>query len=531
MEEALRRNPRERMKLEKHPLDVLDEIYSLIDKGYEAIPEEDVVRLQWWGLYHDKPRLGYFMVRIKLPGGILSWEQAKAIAEIAEAFGRGYIELTTRQNVQLHWIRLEDVPEVFSRLLDVGLTTAAGCGDTVRNITSCPLSGVNPEELFDVRPTLFELAEYFYGNRRYSNLPRKHKITVSSCPHQCNAPEMHCIALIGVEKEDGRKGYTIRVGGGLSSSPRISRHLPVFVELGEELEVVRAIIDVWYDMPSYRASFVRARLKFLVDDLGVEKLRILVEERLGRRLEDHPVLPLPQKRGVIDHLGVNPQKQEGLYSVGLSVTAGLLTGRQLLRLLDALGDGIELRVTQHQNLIAVNVPERELERVLRRASKLGFGLRPRRVESLSVACTGDPYCNYSVGETKVMLIRILKRLELEGLLDMDVKINLDGCPHACGQHWLGDIGLQGTTIRTPTGVKYAFDVILGGGYGLDASIGSVTARRVPAELIPGWIANLLKAYKTSGFTNFRDFIRSKSPEELVRLMGGEEGLQFMATKR
>ncbi|MEM4417165.1 MAG: nitrite/sulfite reductase, partial [Nitrososphaerota archaeon] len=503
VEEALRRNPRERMKLEKHPLDVIDEIYDLIERSYESIPEEDMVRLQWWGLYHDKPRLGYFMMRIKLPGGIMTREQAKTLAEVAEEFGRGYIELTTRQNVQLHWIRLEDVPEIFSKLLEADLTTAAGCGDTVRNITSCPLSGVNPEELFDVRPTLFELAEYFYGNRRYGNLPRKHKITVSSCPHQCNAPEMHCIALIGVE-EDGRKGYTIRVGGGLSSSPRISRHLPVFVELSKELEVVRAIIDVWYDMPAYRASFVRARLKFLVDDIGTERLRSLIEERLGYNLEDYPHLPLPPKRSVVDHMGVNPQKQEGLYSVGLPVTAGLLTGRQLLRLLDSLSDGNELRVTQHQNLIVVNVTEAELERVIRRASELGFGLRPRRVESLSVACTGDPYCNYSVGETKVMLIRILKRLEKEGLLDLDVKINLDGCPHACGQHWLGDIGLQGTSLRTATGAKYAFDVILGGGYGINANIGSVKARRVPAELIPEWIVNLLKAYKASGLSSFRD---------------------------
>ncbi|MDJ0269617.1 MAG: nitrite/sulfite reductase [Aigarchaeota archaeon] len=194
-EEVIRRNPRENEGREVPPLDVLDEVLELMERGYEAVAEEDMVRLQWWGLYHDKPRLGYFMMRIKIPNGILKPEQARVIGEISEHFGRGYAEIANRQNIQLHWIRMEDVPEVFSLLSEGGLTTAGGCGDVVRNVTGYPLAGVNPEELFDTRPTVYEIANYIYGNRKYSNLPRKHKITVSSCVYQCNAPEIHCNAL------------------------------------------------------------------------------------------------------------------------------------------------------------------------------------------------------------------------------------------------------------------------------------------------------------------------------------------------
>ncbi|TMK33202.1 MAG: nitrite/sulfite reductase, partial [Actinobacteria bacterium] len=187
--------------------------------AYEVISEEDIVRLQWWGLYHDKPRVGYFMMRIKIPGGILNAGQLRTIGRLAERFGRNYTELATRQNVQLHWIRLDDFEEIFETLESNGLTTAGACGDTVRNITSCPVAGIARDELFDVTPTLREFAEFFYGNREYSDLPRKHKITISADPTQCNAPDFHCIALVGAI-HDGRPGYAFRVGGGLSSAPR-----------------------------------------------------------------------------------------------------------------------------------------------------------------------------------------------------------------------------------------------------------------------------------------------------------------------
>jgi sulfite reductase beta subunit-like hemoprotein len=327
---VLKRNSIERMKQEKFPLDIIYELPQLIAVGYEAIPEEDIVRLQWWGLYHDKPKVGTFMMRIKIAGGYLTPQKLRAIGEIANRYGKGYGEISTRQNIQLHWIRLDDLPAIFEHLQANGLTTAGGCGDTVRNITGCPVADIDRHQLFDVQPLIQEAARFFYGNRDYSNLPRKHKITIAACPFQCNAPEIHCIALVGVIK-DGRKGFAVRIGGGLSSTPRISRDMGVFVPYEEALEVLRAIIDCWKENPRYRLSRVKARLKFMVDDYGVEEYRRMVEERLGRKLEDFQA---PEAIGETDHLGVHPQKQSGLFYIGVPVPVGWMSGRS-----DAAGSG------------------------------------------------------------------------------------------------------------------------------------------------------------------------------------------------
>ncbi len=225
---VLKRNPVERLKQEKSPLGILGELPALIASGYERMPEEDMVRLKWWGLYHDKPKVGTFMLRIKLPGGLLTPAQLRAIGEISTRFGRGDGELTTRQNVQLHWIELGALPEVFEFLDAAGLTTAGACGDTVRNITGCPVAGVAHDELFDATPLVEEAAEFFYGHPDYSDLPRKHKITISACADRCNAPEINCISLVGAIHE-GRDGFAVLAGGGLASVPRLGRDLGVFV--------------------------------------------------------------------------------------------------------------------------------------------------------------------------------------------------------------------------------------------------------------------------------------------------------------
>src|SRR5215510_61796 len=247
---VLKRNSIERLKREKFPLDILQEIPQLAARGYEHIPEEDIVRLQWYGLYHDKPKIGTFMMRVKIPSGILSPPGLRTIGEISLRYGNNSGELATRQNIQLHWIRLEAVPEIFATLEQAGLTTVCGCGDTVRNITGCPVAGLERDELFDTTPIVTEAAHFFYGNREYSDLPRKHKITIATCPFQCNAPEINCVALVGVqEPQDGRLGFAIRVRGGQTSTPRLSRHLGVFVNVAEAIPVLRAILDVWKSDP------------------------------------------------------------------------------------------------------------------------------------------------------------------------------------------------------------------------------------------------------------------------------------------
>src|SRR6266704_2588132 len=227
-ETVLERNTVERIKLDKPPLAIRDELPALIAGGYEALPEEDIVRLQWWGLYHDKPKVGTFMLRLKIPNGILPPAKLRAIGEVSNRYGRGDAELSTRQCIQLHWLRLEELPHVFADLDAAGITTAGGCGDTVRNITGCPVQGLDPDEIFDATETVQAAADFFYGNPDFSNLPRKHKYTIAACADRCNAPEINCISLLGAV-EDGREGFAVRVGGGLSSVPRLARDMNVFV--------------------------------------------------------------------------------------------------------------------------------------------------------------------------------------------------------------------------------------------------------------------------------------------------------------
>src|SRR6516225_1253885 len=295
---VLRRNNVERLKRDKHPLEIVNDINDLAEKNYLDISEEDMVRFQWYGLYQDKPKVGYFMLRIKAPSGILTAAQYRAIGELSVNYGRDYTELSTRQNVQLHWLQIRQFREVFAAMDAVGLTSLGGCGDSVRNITGCPVAGLAADELFDCRPELDEVVEYFLTNREYFDLPRKHKITISTCAAQCNAPEINCIVFIGTRQE-GVDGFSLRVGGGLSSTPRLARDLNVFVPRSQTLGVSRAILDVWRTDLRYRLSRAKARLKFLVDDYGPDGVRAAIEKQLGRSLE--PLVSAPVPSGSVDH--------------------------------------------------------------------------------------------------------------------------------------------------------------------------------------------------------------------------------------
>ena len=294
LELVLKRNGVERLKREKSPLGMLDELPALIAAGYADVPEEDIVRLKWWGLYHDKPKIGTFMLRVKLAGGRLTPAQVRAIARLSIEHGRGEAELTTRQNVQLHYLRLAELPAVFEKLHAAGLTSLGGCGDAVRAITGCPLGGIAHDELFDATPVLEEAHAFFTGNPDYVDLPRKHKISIGACADRCFAPEINCIALVGVLR-DGEPGFGVLVGGGLSSVPRIARDLGAFVRPDEAIPVLRALLDAWREDLRYRVSRVKARMKFMVDDLGPEGMRAEVERRVGDALPVFPQAPLDRQ--------------------------------------------------------------------------------------------------------------------------------------------------------------------------------------------------------------------------------------------
>jgi ferredoxin-nitrite reductase len=369
-----------------------------------------------------------------------------------------------------------------------------GCGDVVRNITGCPVAGVDHDELFDVTPLIAEAAGFFYGNREYSDLPRKHKITIAACRHQCNAPEINCIALVGMVK-DGREGFAVRVGGGQSSTPRLSRHLGVFITREQAMPVMRAIIDVWKGTTEYRISRVKARLKFMIDDYGPEEFRRLVEARLGFALENLDAMPLAESDS--DHMGVREQKQAGLNYVGFPVYLGLMSGRQMRAIADLVAPfGGDIRLTRRQNFIVTGIPTAVREDVIAKIGEIGFPLDANGLYASSIGCIGDPHCNYAVTPTKTKLATIIERLVNEfGAQVGGLKLNLDGCPHACAQHWTGDIGLQGTTARGPKGEPLeAFDIILRGGLGKDAAIGKPLIRRVPSAMVEDYVSRLFGGY-------------------------------------
>ncbi len=523
---VLKRNSVERLKRELFPTELENQWQRLVETPYEKLPEEDIVRLQWFGMYHDKPKVGTFMMRIKIPSGILSARGLRAIGEISEQYGRDQGELTTRQNIQLHYITLDKFPEIFDRLKQAGLTTMGGCGDVVRNITGCPVAGVDPDELFDVTGTIGDAARFFYGNREYSDLPRKHKITIAACRYQCNAPEINCIALIGMVK-DGREGFALRVGGGQSSTPRLSRHLGVFITRERALEVLRAIIDVWRLTTEYRISRVKARLKFMIDDYGPVEFRKLVEARLGWSMEDLDEMPLADAES--DHMGIHEQKPAGLFYVGFPVYLGVMSGRQM-RELAAVAEsfGGDIRLTRRQNFIVTGIPKDRLDEVIARVGEIGFPLDVNGLYASSIGCIGDPHCNYAVTPTKTKLATIIERLvndfgnEVAGL-----KVNLDGCPHACAQHWTGDIGLQGTTARGANGEPLeAFDIILRGGLGRDAAIGKPLLRRIPSEQVEDQVSRLFAGYlarREAGESFTRFCVRTADADLISIAQGSQSG--------
>jgi sulfite reductase beta subunit-like hemoprotein len=493
-ETVLKRNTVERLKRDLFPTELWGQWSRLVETSYEALPEEDIVRLQWYGMYHDKPKIGTFMMRIKIPSGILSAAALRRIGEVSEQYGRDQGELTTRQNIQLHYITLDRFQEIFAKLKDAGLTTLGGCGDVVRNITGCPVAGVDREELFDVTGLIAEAAGFFYGNREYSDLPRKHKITISSCAYQCNAPEINCVALIATLK-DGREGFAVRVGGGQSSTPRISRHLGVFITREQALPVMRAILDVWRSTTEYRISRVKARLKFMIDDYGPEEFRKLVEARLGHALEDLAEMPLADSES--DHMGIHEQKMPGLFYAGFPVYLGLMSGKQMREVAAVAAEfNGSIRLTRRQNFIISGIPKARLDEVIARVAEIGFPLNANGLYASSIGCIGDPHCNYAVTPTKTKLATIIQQLVGRfGDQVGSLKLNLDGCPHACAQHWTGDIGLQGTTGRGPKGEPLeAFDIILRGGLGRDAAIGKPLLRRVPSAQVEDQVERLFAGY-------------------------------------
>lgn len=518
-------NANERIKKEKDGLDVLPDLLAYANTGFESITEDDFTRFRWYGLYQQKPNVGHFMLRIKVPSGDLSTAQLRAVADVARLYGRGITDITTRQNFQFHWLTIQDIPDIFQRFADVGISTSGACGDIPRNVTGCPVAGIDPDEIFDARPFAEEAHQMFLDNKRYSDLPRKFKTSISGCCVNCAQPEINDIGATGVRRTlpngEIEEGFQIRVGGGLSARPHLAKPLNMFVPKDKLLSVFDAVTTIFRDYGN-RENRKAARLKFLVAEWGVEKFEAEVRARLDWTPDPGENWPEP-RRNFRDHVGVHSQKQPGLNWIGAAVLSGRLTADQVYevaRLAEEYGQS-NVRTTNQQNLIIPHVADENVSVVVNALEAIGLNVHASPIRRAAVACTGNEFCNLALTETKKLIVEIVTHLE--GTVDIGepVRINLNGCPNSCGQHHIGDIGLQGCLVKQGPGVTVdGYDISLGGRLGEGAKFVRPIWRKVPATNVKYAIENLLKGYLQNhdDGEDFGDFVDRSSNDELAALM-------------
>ncbi|CAN5173787.1 sulfite reductase SirA [soil metagenome] len=508
-------NANERMKKDSDGLDVRQRIIDIYaHTGFDGIDPADLRgRFRWMGLYTQRAQGipggrtavlepeqledRYFMLRIRIDGGQLSPDQLRVVAGIATEFGRDVADVTDRQNIQLHWIRVEDVPEIWRRLEAVGLSTTEACGDTPRVILGCPLAGVADDELIDATPYVEEVVESYLGDPAFSNLPRKYKTSISGCSQHCTNHEINDCAFVGVRDHQGNPGFDLWVGGGLSTNPRLAERIGVFVEPARVREVWAGVTGIFRDY-GYRRSRTHARLKFLLADWGPERFREVLEtEYLDAPLPDGRE-PAATSMAQRDHVGIHRQR-DGRYYVGFAPRSGRSSGSQLARigqLAQRYGDG-RVRTTAQQKLVILGVPEDSVEPLLAALDAEDLPARPSAFRRGTMACTGLEFCKLAIVETKARADWLYRDLERR-LPDFDehITLNVNGCPNSCARFQVADIGLKGIVLRGPGGTDAeGFQVHLGGHMGLQASFGrKFRGLKVPADEAADYVERVLRGY-------------------------------------
>ena len=501
-------NANERFKLDDDGLNVRARIENEYSRdGFASIHPDDLRgRMRWWGLYTQRrPGIDggrtsklephelddeYFMLRVRSDGGILTPDQLRAIADVSQTYARDTADITDRQNVQLHWVRIEDVPAIWERLEAVGLTTNEACGDTPRVVLGSPVAGVAADEIVDGTPAIREIVRRYVGDPRFSNLPRKFKSAVSGSPRQDVAHEINDVSFVGVVHPEHGPGFDVWVGGGLSTNPMLAQRLGVWVPLEEVPDVWEAVISVFRDY-GYRRLRTRARLKFLVSDWGAEKVREVIETQyLGHRLLDGPAAaPYAGRR---DHVGVHDQR-DGRKYVGAAPTVGRVSGTVLRRigdLAERYGSG-EVRLTAQQKLVVLDVEEADVEPLVAALHELGLEVRPSEFRRGTMACTGIEFCKLAIVETKANASRLVAELEDRlPTFDRPLSIHVNGCPNSCARIQVADIGLKGMLVTDADGTQSeGFQVHLGGELGLLGR--KPRGLKVSAAELPDYVERIL----------------------------------------
>jgi sulfite reductase (ferredoxin) len=508
-------NANEQFKKDDDGLNVRDRIINQYQHtGFSSIDGADLRgRMRWMGLYTQRrPGIDggktailephelddeFFMLRVRIDGGRLSVAQLRAIGGIATEFGRDVADVTDRQNIQLHWIRIEDVPRIWERLEAVGLDTMEACGDTPRVILGSPVAGVAADEIVDGTPAIEEIRRRYIGTTEFSNLPRKFKSAVSGSPALDVVHEINDISFVGVDHPDHGPGFDLWVGGGLSTNPRLAERLGAWVPLEEVPEVWAGVIGIFRDY-GYRRLRTRARLKFLLADWGAEKFRdVLQNEYLNRKLLDGPPPPEPPG-GRRDHIGVHAQRDGRCY-VGFAPVVGRVSGTLLTRLADlaeAYGSD-RIRTTVEQKLLILDVPADRSEALVADLDELGLQVRPTPFRRQTMACTGIEFCKLAIVETKARGAALITEMERR-LPDFDaaLTINVNGCPNACARFQVADIGLKGMLVPGPDGEQVTgFQIHLGGSLGENAGFGrKLRGLKVASADLEDYIERVLRRY-------------------------------------
>ncbi len=534
----------ERLKREKNAWEHFDEIRAFARQGHASIPPEWLgTYFRSWGVYTQGDGVGvvggkngegkatpFFMVRIRIPNGLLSSQQARAIADLAERHARGVADITVRQNVQLHWVTIESLPEVLESLWRVGLSTTGACGDVARNITGCPLAGFDAHEYCDASPLALELNGQLGGNSEFYNLPRKFKVSITGCRSWCTYPEINDVGLTAVKRKrlhGDEIGFSLRVAGGLSTDPHLGIRLNAFVRWEQAVPVVRGVATLFRESEVLRQNRERARLKFLFLQHGwtADSFLDALQDRLGFALDPAEPEELPSDMHR-DHVGVHAQKQPGLSYVGANVLRGRITPEQLrtaANLSDRYADG-HLRNTIMQNLLIVNVQNEHAARVAGDLTAAGLPVRASAFARGTIACTGSEFCKLALTETKGFARWLTEELDqrLPGFQEQ-LKLHITGCPNSCGQHWIADIGIEGKKLKVDGRMVDAYYFCVGGSVGEFASIARPVGYRCAASEVPDAIERLLREFngQRAPGENLRGFFARHSNEQIRGWLAGE----------
>jgi sulfite reductase (ferredoxin) len=509
-------NANEQAKKDDDALNVRSRIETTYARGgFASIDPSDLrSRFRWWGLYTQRrPGIDggrtavldpselddeYFMLRVRIDGGQLTTEQLRTIADISTTYARDTADVTDRQNIQLHWVRVEDVPDIWARLEGVGLSSQEACGDAPRVVIASPLAGIAADELVDPTPAVEEITSRYLGDPAFSNLPRKFKTAITGHPLLDVAPEVNDLSFVPTTHPDHGVGFDVWVGGGLSTNPMLAQSLGVWVPLDDVADVWRGVISLFRDY-GYRRLRSRARLKFLVADWGVDKFRqVLEDEYLGRHLVDGDAPPKPLGNG--DHVGVHKQADGRLY-VGVSPTAGRVSGTTLNKLVDiAEAHGsTRIRTTPYQKLLILDIEPADVDSLIEAVEDIGLSTRPSQWRRSTMACTGIEFCKLAIVETKGRAAELVDELERRiPELDTPISIHLNGCPNSCARIQVADIGLKGQLVLDDDGNSVeGFQVHLGGGLGLEAGFGrKLRGHKVTSAGLTDYVESVVRCFLT-----------------------------------